>query len=648
MTSQAPNHDDKLTLLRKILAERGLDGMIILHNDMYQNEYLPPAAQQLAFLTGFTGSAGVAVVLPERAAVFSDGRYTLQMAEQVDQKRFECLSYPVNTEDYLTKYWRELTQKSRTPRIGLDAMQASLSLRDLYSNILTKLGGELVDLYENPIHSIWPGRPAAPAAQIVAHGLDYAGVATRDKIAQIAQAVTTEGADTCLLTTPESIMWLLNVRGGDIDYNPVALSLAVLHCGKNGLPALLDWFVEADRLDATARDSLPSAIKLHDTGPYGTETAKIQAFKTHLAQLAATGIKLLVEKETAASGLVLPLETSLDASGGKIIYGRDPITAAKAIKNPTEMAGAQAAHKQDGMAMCQYLAWLAGCAERNELPDEVAAADYLKNLRLQRNLCVGESFATISGAAHHAAVVHYHATPDSAIKLSKGEIYLVDSGGQYLNATTDVTRTILIGQKSEADGDKLAAMQECFTRVLKGHIALATARFPQGTSGVHLDGLARAALWQVGLDYIHGTGHGVGSYLAVHEGPHSISTPYPQRKASAALEPGMLVTNEPGYYRKGAFGIRIESMLLVRRDAKPKDEHEMLAFDTLTLVPIDHQLIDLELLTATEIAWIDAYHRRVYAQIAPELNPSEQTWLAAATRPLTETKAETDHGKKSQ
>ena len=612
------SHSQIILSLRQKMKESGLDGLIVLHNDMYQNEYLPSAARHLAFLTGFTGSAGLAIVLADRAVLFSDSRYSLQMLDQVDTNLFDCQTAPpASSEEYLTAY-----VKPRS-RIGIDPMLCSVAQRAHYAKILSKIGAELVDVTPNPLYQIWHDRPPEPAAALLVHGLEYAGIAAADKIADLAKSVRANGAEALLLTTPESIMWLLNMRGQDIDYNPVALSLAVLHVGDK---TQLDWFIDAQRLPPEAKSHLPPHIILHATGE------NYENFLAYLTEHAQRQIKIQIENETAAAGLVRCLEQN----GAQIIPARDPVTAAKAIKNPTEQNGMRQAHFQDAIAMCQFLAWLADRAAGKDLPDEITAAAYLKARRMARPLCQGESFAAISAVAAHAAIVHYHPSAESSIPLELGNIYLIDSGGQYLNATTDVTRTILIGTPSHTNPDKLAAMRECFTRVLKGHIAIATARFPSGTHGGQLDVLARMALWQAGLDYGHGTGHGVGSYLSVHEGPQSISPTRANGKISAALMPGMVISNEPGYYRTGEFGIRIEALVLVVDDRKPNDEQDMLAFETLTLVPIDRQLINIGLLTATEIAWIDDYHQRVYRDIADAVSPAEKNWLAAATRPLTD------------
>ena len=592
---------ERLAALRDELKRQGVDGVLVPRSDEHQGEYVPPHAERLAWLTGFKGSAGLAAVLKDEAAIFVDGRYTLQVREEVDTELFEPLGL---AEDKPRDWVRENLGKGK---LGFDPWLHTRAQLRGFEAAVARSGGSLVALERNPIDAVWSDRPAPPAAPARPHPLAYAGRSSAEKREEISAALCEKGVRAAVLTLPDSIAWLLNVRGGDVGHSPLVLSFAILH--EDGR---VDWFVDAAKLDGELRawlDPQVAALAPADLGP---------------ALDALAGDKVLVDSTSAAEWVF----RRLDAAGVEILDDSDPCKLPKACKNETELEGARRAHARDGVAVSRFLAWFANAAvERaggNDPVMELEAADKLEDFRRMSPELRDLSFDTISGAGPHGAVVHYRVDEDSNRALGEGELYLVDSGGQYLDGTTDITRTLAVGTPT-------AEMRERFTRVLKGHIALATARFPAGTTGSALDALARMPLWQAGLDYDHGTGHGVGSYLGVHEGPQRISK-LPNR---VALKPGMIVSNEPGYYKEGAYGIRIENLVAVV-DAEPdgEDSQPMLAFETLTLAPLDRSLIQVDLLSDSELDWIDAYHARVRKTLSPELDGEELDWLEAATEPL--------------
>ena len=596
----------RLSALRAELAQRGLDGFLVPRADEHQGEYVPPRAQRLAWLTGFTGSAGMAVVLRDEAAVFVDGRYTIQVREEVD----EALFTPRHLVDEPPDKWLE-DRLEAGQRLGVDPWlhteRQILRLREA----VEKAGAELVLVADNPLDAVWVDQPAAPRAPIQPHSLDYAGRDSAEKRSEVAELLRNKAADAAVLTLPDSIAWLLNVRGGDVGRTPLPLSFAVLRAD-----GTVDWFVEPDKLSPEVRTHVGNGVAVQ--APDGLAPA--------LDDLGAAGKRVLADPDSAAAWVFARLRDA----GAEVVAGADPCQLPKARKNQAELDGTRAAHRRDGAAVTRFLAWLDREAEpRAQSGDgisEIEASDHLHALRRENDLFRDLSFDTISGAGAHGAIVHYRAQEASQGRLQPGDLYLVDSGAQYLDGTTDVTRTVPIGSPS-------AEMRARFTRVLKGHIMLATARFPKGTTGSHLDTLARYHLWQAGLDYDHGTGHGVGSYLGVHEGPQRISK-IPNR---VPLEPGMILSNEPGYYKTGAYGIRIENLVtVIESPAQGDDEQDMLAFETLTLAPIDLRLVEPTLLSPAEVAWLDAYHARVRAAHAGQLDPETDAWLQQATRPLGE------------
>jgi len=591
---------DRLSALRDHLAAAKLDGFIVPHADEHQNEFLPPRAERLAWLTGFTGSAGMAVVLADQAAIFVDGRYTLQVRAQVDGGLY---SYHHLVDEPVTG-WLE-KNLSTGLRLGYDPWLHGVRGVERLRKACDKAGAELVAVDANPIDAVWSDQPPPPQTPVVPHELRFAGRASADKRQELAGQLTENDTEAVVLTQPDSIAWLLNVRGNDVDHTPLPLSFAILNAD-----ATVDWFVDPAKVSDELIAHLGNGVSRHVPDALGGA----------LDRLGAAGSRVRACPDTAPSWVF----DRLASAKADIRRAADPVTLPKAIKNDTELDGMRAAHRRDGAALTRFLAWLAATAPDGSVT-EIGAVEKLAGFRGQGDLFRELSFGTISGAGPNGAIVHYRVTPETDRPLRPGELYLVDSGAQYLDGTTDVTRTVAIGTPSEE-------MRDRFTRVLKGHIALAMARFPVGTTGAQLDTLARQFLWRSGLDYDHGTGHGVGSYLGVHEGPHRIS----KAGTAQALRPGMIVSNEPGYYKEGAYGIRIENLVAVVPVADIEGaERETLGFETLTLAPLDRACIEPALLSEAERAWLDDYHARVMSEIGPLVDDDTRHWLATATRPLT-------------
>ena len=602
-TYEAPHaggdHALRVRQLRQRMAELGIDALLVPRADEHQGEYVAPSAERLAWLTGFTGSAGLAVIARSTAALLVDGRYIVQAPTQVDTALFQVLQVP----QAKLSQWLIDTLKGGGV-VGYDPwLHAEAAIEDLAA-ALTPKGIKLKALAKNPVDRIWgSARPAPPQGPVVPQALSLAGKAAEQKISELQQSLRRDNADAVILTQPDSIAWLFNIRGSDVAHNPVPLAFAVVPAG-----AKPELFIDKGKLGRETRAHLSPLAKLSAPA----------LLAERIAGLKAQGKRVRLDPHTAANWFFRKLR----GGKGRIVRGADPCVLPKARKNAAEIEGARAAHKRDGAVMARFLAWLEGQGSTGTL-DEIAAARQLENLRRETQALKEISFDTISGAGPNGAIVHYRVTTATNRSLRAGELYLVDSGAQYLDGTTDITRTVALGKPTRE-------MQERFTLVLKGHIAIATARFPVGTRGVDLDAFARRALWEAGLDFDHGTGHGVGSYLSVHEGPQNIS-----KRGTTPFEPGMIISNEPGYYKAGAYGIRIENLVLVEEARLvPGGEREMLGFETLTLVPIDRRLIVAALLSEQERAWLDAYHARVRAEIGPELGPEDLTWLEAATAPL--------------
>ena len=582
--------------LRAALKQRGLDGFIVPRADRQQNEYLPASEERLAWLTGFTGSAGAAIVLADRAVLFVDGRYTVQAASQVDTSIFSIAHLVENPPDQ----WLEQNLKPGT-KIGYDPWLHTADNVERLSKACAAAAATLVPVDDNPIDALWKDRPAPPAGPVVLRDAKFAGESAAEKLKRVRSELVRLRADALVVSDPQNVDWLFNIRGSDVAHTPLALGFALVR--KDGRAAL---YVESGKLDNAVRHAFE-------------EIADVRAPDALTRDLAALkGKTVRLDQASAAEAL-----TRLVAeNGGKPARGADPITLMKAVKNHTEIAGTRAAHKRDGAALARFLAWFDREAPTGRL-SEIDAVEALESFRRDTGVLKDISFPTIAGSGPNAAIVHYRVTRASNRRIGMNELFLVDSGAQYEDGTTDVTRTIAVGAPTEE-------MRDRFTRVLKGHIAIATALFPEGTSGAQLDSLARVALWQAGLDFDHGTGHGVGSYLSVHEGPARIS-----KLGTAPLKRGMFLSNEPGYYKTGAYGIRTENLELVTgAETPPGAEKTLNAFETLTLAPIDVRLIDTRLLTAKERAWVDAYHARVREEIGPLLDAPTLAWLEVATRPL--------------
>lgn len=589
----------RVAALRAMMAKAGLDALLVPRADEHQGEYVPPCAERLAWLTGFTGSAGIAVVARDAAAVLVDGRYTVQVRAECDATIFE---FPDLPRSRLAEWLIENLPRGAV--VAFDPWLHTVHEAEQLSAALTARELKLRPTAHNLVDRVWGReRPPPPSAAISVHAQKHAGRAAADKIADVQALLKKDHQDAAVLTLPDSIAWLFNIRGRDVAHNPVPLAFAILPA--TGKPEL---FVSPAKLDGPARTALEVLAKLSPP----------DAFAARLKALGKSGKRVRLDAGSAAAAIARLL------GGAKhYVKGADPCVALKAVKTTAEIAGARAAHVRDGAAVTRFLAWLSRAAVGPNGLDEIKIVEELERFRRATAQLKEISFDTISGSGPNGAIVHYRVSRASNRRLRTGELLLVDSGGQYLDGTTDITRTIAIGQPT-------AEMRRRFTLVLKGHIAIARARFPKGTRGIDLDPFARAALWQAGLDYDHGTGHGIGSYLSVHEGPQSIS-----RAGMAVLEPGMLLSNEPGYYKTGGYGIRIENVVLVTEPEVPSGgERPMMGFETLTLAPIDLSLVAPELMSADEVKWLDQYHQRVRKIIGPELDPTDRAWLAQATRAI--------------
>ena len=581
----------RLHALRETLRQASVDGFILPRGDEHLGEYVAPCAERLAWLTDFTGSAGMATVLMERAAVFSDGRYTTQMEHQVNGLCWERL----HLRETPPAQW--LAQHGANARIGYDP-------RLLSENALlpfVQAGLTLVPLAHNPVDAIWTDRPLPPCTPCLEQPLEHSGTDSATKRTTLAAQLRDSGEDCVVLSDPASIAWLLNIRGNDVPYTPLSLCFAIVHAD-----ATVSLFIDPVKLTTRTREWMGEDVR----------TFTPDALPAQLAALAGRRVQV-----DPAANSVWFIQT-LEQAGATIIRATDPCTLPKAIKNPVEQEGARRAHERDAVAVCRFLHWL---DTEGVGTGELEATQRLDAFRKQCLDYREESFPAISGSGPNGAIIHYRVTPETDRILRHNEVYLIDSGAQYPYGTTDITRTVWTGPEQPDDD-----VCDAFTRVLRGHIALARAHFPHGTTGHALDALARQALWEGGLDYDHGTGHGIGSYLSVHEGPCNISTHY----RPVALEAGMIVSDEPGYYRPGAFGIRLENLLLVQPAVTNGESRRFLAFEVLTLAPFDRRLIAVDMLNSTEIAWLDAYHARVFEQVAPHLDKVGQTWLEAACAPL--------------
>ncbi len=587
----------RLPLLREELQEQGLTGFILPRADEYGGENLADYAERLAWLTGFTGSAGTVIVLRDKAAIFIDGRYTLQVRDQVDTDLLTPVSFPETTP---AQWLKENIKEGDV--IGFDPWLHTAKHAEQLEQNCIKAKAKLEPVSKNPVDSIWSDQPARPSAPIVPQPFELTGRNAEDKIQLIADKIA-DKADATFITQADSVAWLLNIRGADVPRAPLPLAFAIVT--KSAKAYLI---CEEKKLPRETCKLLPNNLTV--VAPKELE----QFFTGNEADAKSWLIDLTLTPQAVVS--------MLELSNAVLVEGSDPCLRLKSAKTPEELAGMRSAHLRDGAAMVRFLSWLDNVAPTGTV-DEIQAAKQLEQCRTETGCLKDISFDTISGAGPNGAIVHYRVTETTNRRLEENSLYLVDSGGQYPDGTTDITRTIAIGEPD-------AEMRACFTRVLKGMIAISLARFPQGTTGAQLDTLARHALWQVGLDYAHGTGHGVGSYLCVHEGPQNIS-----KRGSVPLEEGNILSNEPGYYKEGTWGIRIENLVAVQKAEIPKGgELAVHEFETLTLCPIDRRLVDTNLLGIEELNWLNDYHERVFAELSNDLEEDERLWLAEATKPL--------------
>jgi Xaa-Pro aminopeptidase len=588
----------RLQTLRSELARRGLSGLVVPRTDRHQNEYVPPSEERLAWLSGFTGSAGTVIVLEGEAALFTDGRYTLQAQTQVDAAAFAT----VNISDTTPEKWIE-QKLSPGGKLGYDPWLHTAEAAERLARACATAGGELVAVEPNPIDSIWHDRPSPPLGPVVLHDLKFAGEATAEKLQKINAEIGRLRADALVISDPHAVAWAFNIRGADVAHTPLPIAFAIVP--KDGRPAL---YIDGAKLSNTVRSKLEESAEVREP----------DSFVADLKALGRAHHTVRLDQATAADAL----SRIVGDAGGKPARGPDPITIMKAVKNAVEIEGARQAHIRDGAAVTRFLSWFDREAPKGRLT-EIGAVEALETFRRDTKLLKDVSFPSISGAGPDGAIVHYRVTRSTDRAIKPGELFLIDSGGQYEDGTTDITRTIAVGAPT-------AEIRERFTLVLKGHIAIARAVFPDGIAGSQLDPFARQALWAHGLDFDHGTGHGVGSYLSVHEGPARIS-----KLGNVALKRGMILSNEPGYYKAGAYGIRIENLVLVVESPKVEGAEKPLnAFETLTLAPIDRRLIETKLLDAGEVAWLDGYHAWVAKTLAPLVDDQTRAWLAAATQPL--------------
>lgn len=598
-----PAPADRLAAVRDELSRQDLDGFLVPLADEHQGEFIAARSQRLAWLTGFGGSAGMAVVMADRAAIFVDGRYTLQVRDQVDIEAF----VPEHLAETPPDKWLR-AHAAKGARIGFDPWLHTPAGADRLRKACKAAGAELVAVATNPIDTVWQDQPPMPLGPVTAHPEEFAGLSSEAKRRMIAEDLRESGADAAVLSAPDSIAWLLNIRGSDVPNTPLALSFAIVHGS-----GAVDWFVDPRKLLNTTKAALDGVVT----------TKHPDALEDALQALGAAGISVRLD----TSSIPEAVRFLLAEAGADILPCSDPCTLPKAKKNAVEIEGTRNAHIRDGAALTSFLAWLAAEGPKGDVT-ELSAAARLRAFRSPGDRFRGLSFETISGSGPNGAIVHYRVTPETDRALQAGDVYLVDSGAQYLDGTTDVTRTVYIDDGRGAP----AEARERFTRVLKGHIAVAMAQFPAGTHGSQIDALARLPLWEAGLDYDHGTGHGVGAHLGVHEGPQRIS----KVGGGVPMEPGMILSNEPGYYKEGAYGIRIENLVVVKEaEAAPKSaERKMLNFETITLAPIDRALIDADLLTEDERTWLNSYHAWVWDTLSPLVDDEVRGWLEEATAPV--------------
>ncbi|MDP1702162.1 MAG: aminopeptidase P family protein [Aestuariivirga sp.] len=587
-------HKSRVTELRQLFRKQRLSGLIIPRQDEFQGEYVAAYAERLRWLTGFAGSWGMAILTLNKGAIFVDGRYTIQVRQQVDTKLFT----PHHLVDEPPANW--ITENLKKGDVlGYDPWLLTADQAERFAAACAKAGAKLQPLASNPIDAIWKDQPKRPTAPLSVQPLQFAGQSVADKLAMISKLLAKAGANATVLTQPDSVAWVFNIRGHDVPYTPVVLAYAILR--KKGKAEL---FIDRAKLPEDVQAHLRKSVTIK----------KPAEFEASLKTLGKSAVQI--------DGNWAPAKIKLALAKAKIINATDLCVLPKARKNKTEQEGARAAHRRDGVAMSRFLCWLEAAAPQGGLT-EWSVAEKLEQFRRDTGMLLELSFDSIAGAGPNAAIPHYHVNPDDCLPLNIDEIFLIDSGGQYQDGTTDITRTVIVGEPTQE-------MRDRFTRVLKGMIDVSRIRFPKGTCGSQIDVLARQSLWAAGLDYDHGTGHGVGSYLSVHEGPARIN-----KSDRIPLEPGMILSNEPGFYKQNEFGIRIENLLLIH-EAKAIEggERPMLGFETLTLCPIERRLIDTKLLTRDELHWLDTYHARVLKEVGDHLSGDELTWLRKACAPF--------------
>jgi Xaa-Pro aminopeptidase len=588
----------RLASLRAELAKQGLAGFIVPRADRHQNEYVPPCDERLAWVTGFTGSAGTAVVLADKAALFVDGRYTLQARDQVDASVLTI----VPSADTSPEQWIE-ANLPKGGKLGYDPWLHTVDGAERLAKVCGNAGGSTVPVEPNPIDTLWTDRPAPPLGAVTLHDFRYAGEYANSKLTRIRAEIAAVRADALVISDPHNIAWTFNIRGADVAHSPIPLAFAIVP--QDGRPTL---YIESGKLSNAVRHKIEELAAVREPG----------ALARDLTSLGLAKKTVRLDQSTGADAIARVITTA----GGRVTRGSDPVAMMKSVKNPVEIEGAREAQRRDGAAVARFLAWFEEEAPKGNLT-EIEAVEALETFRRYTGALKDISFPTISGSGPNGAIVHYRVTRATNRKISPGELFLIDSGGQYEDGTTDITRTVAVGEPTQE-------MRERFTLVLKGHIALARAVFPEGVSGAQLDPFARAFLWEHGLDYEHGTGHGVGSYLSVHEGPPRIS-----KLGNTPLKRGMILSNEPGYYKTGAYGIRIENLILVTEAPSAEGgEKPLNTFETLTLVPMDRRLIDTSMLSADEYAWVEIYHAKVAEALVPLVDSETRPWLDAATRPL--------------
>jgi Xaa-Pro aminopeptidase len=583
-----------IPLIRQQLTSMGLDGLFVPHEDEWQNEYLPDCTERLSWATGFTGSAGAAIIMAERAFLFSDGRYTIQSVTQTAPELIELRDI---TEAGPTVWLK--TDAPKGAKIGYDPKLVAPDMLARLADAAKDSGVTLVALDTNPIDAAWDDRPSEPTAEIVAHPESFSGETSASKRSRIGEKMSRDGIDASVLTAPAALAWLFNIRGKDVTRTPLPLGSAILRA--DGTATL---FVKPEKVTPALRGFLGNEVSISSDADFAAALGGMN------------GKRVLVDPALSSAHVF----STLEVSGAEIVRGQDPTVMPRATKNDVEIDGTRRAHARDAVALVRFLHWFDQEAPKDYLT-EIDICKALEDFRIETGALQDLSFDSISGAGPNGAMCHYRVTSETNRKLDQDSLFLIDSGGQYLDGTTDVTRTIAVGTPT-------AEMKDRFTRVLQGHIALSRVRFPKGTTGSALDALARMPLWEVGLDYDHGTGHGVGSYLGVHEGPHRIA----KMPNFVGLEPGMIVSNEPGFYKTDGYGIRIENLQFVTAPAQiDGGEKAMLGFETLTLAPIDTRVIEVSMLSAVERDWLNAYHARVLAEIGPRVEGAVLDWLKAAT-----------------